>query len=117
MKNKLGHTSWKILLVRKDEEQAFLHLSIAQDSVQLLLGFVNTFSVLAVDHENEALCSGIIVPPQRSDLILTSDIPYVELDILIGHRFHVETNWRWERQALVFSRNREDAPVGIVVTD
>lgn len=85
--------------------------------MQLLLGFVNTFPVLAVDHKNEALCSGIIVPPQRSDLILTSDIPDVELDILIGHRFHVEANWSWERQGFVFERNREDAPVGIVVTD
>jgi len=85
--------------------------------VQLLLGFVNTFPVLAVDHKNEALCSGIIVPPQRPNFILTSDIPDVELDILIGHRFHVETNCSWERQALVFDGNREDAPVGIVVTD
>ena len=34
------------------------------------------------------------MPPQRPDLVLTADIPHVELDILVSDRLNVETNCR-----------------------
>ncbi len=33
-----------------------------------------------------------IMPPERSNLVLTTDVPHIELDILIGHGLDVETD-------------------------
>ena len=35
-----------------------------------------------------------VVSPQRSDLVLTADIPHSEADVLVFYRLHVET-WEW----------------------
>lgn len=88
----IPRTSWQILLVGKHKQQAVLHFTVAQYTVQLLLRFVNSFPVLAVNDEHEALCSGIVVPPEGPNLVLSSDVPHVELDVLICHRLHVETD-------------------------
>lgn len=34
----------------------------------------------------------VVVSPKRADLVLTTHIPYVELDILIGDTLDVEAN-------------------------
>lgn len=39
-------TSWKVLFVGKDEEEALLHLAVAQDPVQLLTRLVYPFPIL-----------------------------------------------------------------------
>ena len=41
------------------------------------------------------------MPPQRSDLVLPTNIPYVEFDVLICDRFYVETDGRDGRDILV----------------
>ena len=38
-----------------------------------------------------------IMPPERSDLILSPHIPNIELDILVRHRLDVEAH-RWDRR-------------------
>jgi hypothetical protein len=45
-------TSGQVLFIRKDKEQAFFHLPIAQYTVQLLFCLVDSLSVLAVDNEH-----------------------------------------------------------------
>lgn len=60
--------------------------------MELLLRFVYALAVLAVDNENETLGSGVVMPPERPDLVLPSNIPDIELDILVRHGLHVETN-------------------------
>lgn len=39
--------------------------------------------------------------PERSDLVLTTDIPNVELDVLIGHALDVESDGRNSSHVLV----------------
>ena len=39
---------------------------------------VNAFTISAVDHENQALSARVVVSPQRTDLILTSNILKME---------------------------------------
>ena len=99
-------TTRKILLVRKDEEQTLLHLPIAQYTVELLLGLVYALPVLTVDDEHEALRAGVVVPPEGPDLVLSADVPHVELDVLVGHRLHVKTNCARESRVSAASPRR-----------
>jgi hypothetical protein len=65
-------TARQVLLVGKYEEKALLHLPVCENPVKFLLGLVDTISVLGIDNEHEALCSCVVVPPERSDLVLPS---------------------------------------------
>ena len=85
-------TSRQILLVRKHKQEALLHFPIAQYTVELLLRLVYTFPVLAVNDENETLGASVVLSPQGPNLVLSSDVPNVELDVLVGHGLHVKTH-------------------------
>lgn len=61
--------------------------------MQFLFCFVDSLSVLAVDDENETLSASVIVSPEWTDLVLTSNVPNVELDILVCDRLHIEADW------------------------
>ena len=87
------HTSRQILLVCKHEEQTVLHLPITQNPMQLLFRLVYPLSILAVHDEHETLCPSVVVSPQRSNLVLSADVPHVEFDIFIRHRLDVKTDW------------------------
>ena len=60
--------------------------------MQLLFRLVYPLPILAVHDEHETLCSSVVVSPQRSNLVLSADVPHVELDILIRHRLDVKAN-------------------------
>ena len=60
--------------------------------MQLLLRLVNPLPILTVHDKDETLRSGIVVSPERSNLVLPANVPHVELDILIRHRLNVETD-------------------------
>lgn len=86
--------------------------------MQLLLCFVDSLPILAVDDKNETLRSGVVVPPKRPDLILAANIPHVEFHIFIRNRLDIEAHCRTK---LVSASGQisegSDTPVGIVVTD
>ena len=63
-----------VLLVGKDQEDGVLHIPVSQDAVELMSCLIDAAAVLAVHHENEALCSSVVVAPQRPDLVLPSDV-------------------------------------------
>lgn len=50
--------------------------------------------VRAIHHEDEALGSGIVVAPERANLVLPTDVPDVELDVSERNRLHVEAHRR-----------------------
>lgn len=90
--------------------------------MQLLFCLVNPLPVLAVDHEHEALRARVVMSPERTDFILSSNIPHVELDVFVCDGLNVESNLT-DRQ-LTFRKLKnghvisgEALPVGIVVTD
>jgi hypothetical protein len=110
---KAKSTAGQVLLVGKDEEETLLHLPISQNPVQLLLGLIDAVSVLRIDDKDETLGARIVVPPERSDLVLPSDVllrtdadsgkgiqlgpkkdthPNVKLHVLVRDRFHVEAD-------------------------
>ena len=96
-----GRTRWQILLVGENEEQAVLHFTVAQYALELVLGLVDALAVLGVDDEDKALSAGIVVPPEGTDLVLATDVPNVELDVLVGDGLDVETDGGNSRHGLV----------------
>ena len=73
-----GHGPLNILLVGINENDGVLELFIVDHFVQFVSCVVHSFAVVGVHDEDDSLGVGIVVPPELSDLILTTDVPYVE---------------------------------------
>jgi len=86
------HGIGQILLVGEDQEMGVPQLVLVEHSLQLLAGLDHTVTIVAVDDEDDALRVLEIMPPKRADLILPSDIPYGELDVLVFDCLNVEAN-------------------------
>jgi hypothetical protein len=83
-------TYGKILLVGKHQEEGVTQLIFVEHALQFLTCLDNTVSVIGVDDEDDALGVLEIMPPQRSDLVLTTDIPHCELNVLVLDGLDVE---------------------------
>lgn len=60
--------------------------------MQFLLTHVDSLLVGGIDHENDGCCVGVVASPVWSDTGLSSEIPHVEFEVLVGEGLHVETN-------------------------
>jgi hypothetical protein len=60
--------------------------------VQLLLRLVYPLPILTINDEHQALSTGVVVSPKRTDFILPSYIPYIKLDVLIGDSLYIEAD-------------------------
>lgn len=60
--------------------------------MELFAVLVNSLSIVGVDDVDEALGVGVVVSPQKSDLVLTTDIPNVERDVLVLDSLDVEAD-------------------------
>lgn len=92
----------QILLVGEDEEKGIPKLVLVQHSLELFTGLNNTVAIVAVNNEDDTLGVLEVMPPQRTDLVLTTDIPHGERDVLVLDCLDVET-WG-ECQRIVPSR-------------
>jgi hypothetical protein len=88
------HGIGKILLVGKDKENGISELVLVEHALKLLSGLNDTVAIVGVDDEDDTLSVLEVVPPQRSDLVLTTDIPHGELNVLVLDGLDVETNGR-----------------------
>jgi len=86
------HGIGKILLVGKDKENGISELVLVEHALKLLSGLNDTVAIVGVDDEDDALSVLEVVPPQRSDLVLTTDIPHGELDVLVLYGLDVEAD-------------------------
>ncbi len=84
-------TYGQILLVGKHQEQRVPELILVQHALQLLTCLNNTVAIVAIDHEDDTLGVLEVVAPQGTDLVLTTDVPHGELDVLILDSLDVET--------------------------
>mmetsp|Transcript_29082 Transcript_29082/g.62554 ORF Transcript_29082/g.62554 Transcript_29082/m.62554 type:complete len:221 (-) Transcript_29082:25-687(-) len=94
-----AHGVGKILLVGEDQEDGITQLILSEHAVQLVLGavlstrsIVDTLPVVGIDNEDDALGVLVVVAPQGTDLVLTSDIPHGKANVLVLDSFHVETD-------------------------
>ena len=58
-------------------------LVLVEHSVELVARLGHTLAVVRVDDEDQALRVLEVVAPQRTDLVLASDIPHGEIDVLV----------------------------------
>merc|ERR1711991_808932 len=79
-------------LLAKTSRMDCFQFVFVEHPVEFISGSINTVSIVGIDNENQALCILIVVSPQRSDLILSSYIPYSEANILVLDSLNVETN-------------------------
>ena len=97
-------TYGQILLVGKDQENGIAELILVKHALKLLAGLNDTVAIVAVDDEDDTLGVLEVVPPQRTNLVLTADIPNGELDVLILDRLHVEAYNHGEKTPVSKSR-------------
>lgn len=83
-------TYGQILLVGEHQQNGISEFVFVQHALQLLPGFDDTVSIVAVDDEDDTLGVLEVMAPQRTDLVLTTDIPHRELDVLVLDRLDVE---------------------------
>lgn len=86
------HGIRQVLLVGKHKQQRVSQLVLVKHLLQFLTGLGDTISVVGVNHENDTLSVLEVVSPQRSDLILSTDIPDGERDVLVLDSLDVETD-------------------------
>jgi hypothetical protein len=83
-------THGQILFVGENEKKSIPQLVLVQHALQLLTSFYDTIAIIAVDNKNDALRVLEIMSPQRADLVLTTNIPNCELDVLVLNGLNVE---------------------------
>ena len=86
------HSVGQILLVREDQKDGVTELILTKHAVELVTSCIRTLTIIGIHHKDDAMGILIVVSPQRSDLVLPSDIPHSEANILVLHGFHVESN-------------------------
>jgi len=88
------HGIGQILFVGKDKEKGVTQLILVEHALKFLTCLDNTVPVVGVDDEDNALGVLEIMPPQGSDLVLATDVPHCELDVLVLDGFDVKANGR-----------------------
>ena len=72
----------QVLLVCKYQNDGFSHLPVIDDPVELLPGLVYPVPVRAVHDEDQPLGPSVVMPPQGTDFVLTTNI--LDTDFLLG---------------------------------
>jgi len=85
-------SSRQVLFVGIYEDHCILELFLVENSMKLLLGSSDTLSIARVDDINNRLCVREVASPVWSNTCLTTEIPDLELDVLVVDCFHIETN-------------------------
>ena len=87
-----GHGVGEILFVGEHKENSITQLIFLQHLAEFFIGLRDTFTIVGVNNEDKTLGVLEIVAPQGTDLVLTSDIPHGEADVLVLNSLNVETN-------------------------
>lgn len=87
-----GHGIGKILLVGEDQEEGVPQLVLVEHALKFLPSLGDTVTIVAVDDEDDTLGILEVMPPQGADLVLTTDIPDGELNVLVLDCLNVEAN-------------------------
>ena len=111
------HGVGQILLVGEDQEKSITELVLVEHALELLTGLDDTVAIVGVNDEDDTLGVLEVMSPERTDLVLSTDIPHGELNVLVLDCLDVET-WG-DGQRIVLSRAKagsNEPMVGMVVT-
>jgi hypothetical protein len=84
------HGVGQILLVGEDEEESIAELVLVEHTLELLTGLDNTVAIVGVDDEDDTLGVLEVMSPERTNLVLSTDIPHGELNVLVLDSLDVE---------------------------
>ncbi len=110
------------LFVGKYKQDSVAKFVFLEHTMQFVTCLPHTFTIIAVNDEDETLCILEIVAPQRSNLVLTADVPHSEADVLVLDGFNVESWRKYNLENLddilkLFFKDLNRLPiVGMVVT-
>lgn len=90
MNLQLSGTHRKILFVGKDQQQSISELILVQHPLELLTSLGHTLSIVGVDDEDDTLGVLEVMAPERTDLVLSTDIPHCERNVLVLDGLDVE---------------------------
>jgi hypothetical protein len=79
------------LLVGEDEKERIAQLVLIQHALEFLSSLDDTIAIVGIDDEDDALGVLEVVPPQGSDLVLPTNVPHGELDVLVLDSLDVES--------------------------
>jgi hypothetical protein len=71
------------LLVGENEEKSIPKLVLVEHALQLFPSLDNSVTIVAINDEDDTLGILEVMSPQRPDLILSTNIPDSELNVLI----------------------------------
>ena len=90
------HAYGEILLVGKDKQKGVTEFVFIEHALELFTRLNHTIPIVGVDHEDDALCVLEVVSPQWPNLILSTDIPYGKLNVLVLDCLNVKScRCRW----------------------
>jgi hypothetical protein len=84
------HGVGQILLVGEDKEKSVTELVLVEHALELLAGLDNTVAIVGVDDEDDTLSVLEVMSPEGTDLVLSTDIPHGELNVLVLNSLDVE---------------------------
>ena len=64
----------QVALVGKDQDHHVLHVRVCHNLEQLCAGVLNPLVVGAVHNVDQCLCPRVVVPPQRTELLLAANV-------------------------------------------
>ena len=70
-----SHGVGKILLVGQDENDGFAELVLTQQLLQLQSGLIDTLAIVGIDDIDDTLSVEVVVTPQGTNLVLSSNVP------------------------------------------
>jgi hypothetical protein len=71
------------LLVGENKEEGISKLILIEHALQLFPSLNNSVTIVAVDNEDDTLGILEVMSPQRTDLVLSTNVPDRELNVLI----------------------------------
>ena len=71
------------MLVGENKEEGISKLILVQHALQLFPSLDNSVTIVAVNDEDDTLGILEVMSPQRTDLVLSTNIPDRELNVLI----------------------------------
>ena len=86
----------KVLFVREDEQHRSIELSLGEQPANLASRLLDSGTIVRVDDKDDGARLCVVVSPQRPNLVLPSDVPYRQADVLALESLDVETD-RWNR--------------------
>jgi hypothetical protein len=88
------HSVRQILFVGENQNNGLAELVLREHTVELVVCLADTILIVGIHHKNQTLGVLVIVTPERADLILATDVPYSERDVLVLDGFDIESDGR-----------------------